>query len=59
VLATQSFSPSEEIVNTAKKYGCDAIFMSSHGRKGLSKLFVASETQKVLAHSTVPVLVLR
>jgi len=59
VIATQSFSPSEEIINTAQKYGCDVIFMSSHGRKGLSKLFVASETQKVLAHSTIPVLVLR
>lgn len=59
VVATQSFSPSEEIIETAKKFGCDVIFMSSHGRKGLSKLFVASETQKVLAHSTIPVLVLR
>lgn len=58
-IATQSFSPSEEIINTAAKYGCDAIFMSSHGRKGFSKLFVASETQKVLARTTLPVLVLR
>jgi nucleotide-binding universal stress UspA family protein len=58
-VATQSFSPSEEIINTAQKYSCDVIFMSSHGRKGLSKLFVASETQKVLAHSTIPVLVFR
>jgi len=59
VVVTQSFTPSEEIINTAQKHGCDAIFMSSHGRKGLSKLFVGSETQKVLAHSTLPVLILR
>jgi len=59
VIVTQSFSPSEEIISTAQKHECDAIFMSSHGRKGLSKLFVASETQKVLAHSTLPVLILR
>jgi nucleotide-binding universal stress UspA family protein len=56
---TQSFSPYEEIVAAAKKYGCDAIFMASHGRRGLNKLFLGSETQKVLAHTTLPVLVLR
>lgn len=54
-----SFHPYEEIINTAKKYNCDVIFMASHGRKGLSRLFVGSETQKVLAHSTIPVLVFR
>jgi nucleotide-binding universal stress UspA family protein len=59
VLVSRSFSPYEEIIATAKKFGCDVIFMASHGRKGLSKLFVGSETQKVLAHSTIPVLVFR
>lgn len=54
-----SFSPYEEIVNAAAKFGCDIIFMASHGRKGLNKLFVGSETQKVLAHSTIPVMVFR
>ncbi|MFL9926746.1 universal stress protein [Herbaspirillum lusitanum] len=54
-----SFAPDEEIVNAAKTFNCDAIFMASHGRSGLSKLFLGSKTQKVLAHSTVPVLVLR
>ncbi|MDB5775380.1 MAG: universal stress protein [Herbaspirillum sp.] len=54
-----SFSPDEEIINAAKKYRCDAIFMASHGRSGLSRLFLGSKTQKVLAHSTIPVLVLR
>jgi nucleotide-binding universal stress UspA family protein len=54
-----SFSPYEEIVQTAKDFNCDVIFMASHGRKGLNKLFVGSETQKVLAHTTIPVLVFR
>jgi nucleotide-binding universal stress UspA family protein len=58
-LIAQSFNPHEEIINTAKKFGCDIIFMASHGRKGLNNLFVGSETQKVLAHSTIPVLVFR
>jgi len=55
----QSATPYEEIVKTAEKYGCDIILMASHGRKGLNKLFLGSETQKVLAHTTLPVLVLR
>lgn len=55
----QSFTPYEEIVNAAEKWQCDVIFMASHGRKGLSKLLIGSETQKVLANSTIPVLVFR
>ncbi|MEO8407457.1 MAG: universal stress protein [Oxalobacteraceae bacterium] len=55
----QSFRPHEEIISVAINNQCDIIFMASHGRKGLSKLFVGSETQKVLAHSTIPVLVFR
>jgi nucleotide-binding universal stress UspA family protein len=56
---TLSFSPYEEIIKIARKHECDAVFMASHGRKGLNKLFLGSETQKVLAHSTIPVLVYR
>lgn len=55
----QSSHPYEEIIAAAKEFSCDVIFMASHGRKGLSALFVGSETHKVLAHSTVPVLVFR
>lgn len=53
----QSYDPYKEIVDTANKRHCDAIFMASHGRKGLSKLFLGSQTQKVLAHTNVPVTV--
>jgi nucleotide-binding universal stress UspA family protein len=52
-------SPHKEIVAAAGKYGCDAIVMASHGRTGLNKLLLGSETQKVLAHTELPVLVLR
>lgn len=55
----KSFSPYEAIIETAKHAGCDAIFMASHGRRGLSAVLLGSETQKVLTHSTIPVLVYR
>lgn len=54
-----SVSPYEEIVATAAKNHCDIILMASHGRTGLNKLFLGSETQKVLAHTHLPVMVLR
>lgn len=58
-MTVQSFSPYEAIIDTAKAKGCDVIFMSSHGRKGLSAVLLGSETQKVLTHSTIPVMVYR
>jgi nucleotide-binding universal stress UspA family protein len=58
-VVTQSYRPYEEIIKAAKEFRCDVIFMASHGRNGLESLFIGSETQKVLAHSTIPVLVLR
>jgi nucleotide-binding universal stress UspA family protein len=54
-----SFLPYEEIIRAAEEYRCDVIFIASHGRRGLSRLLAGSQTQKVLAHSRVPVLVLR
>ncbi|MET3134856.1 nucleotide-binding universal stress UspA family protein [Oxalobacteraceae bacterium GrIS 1.11] len=54
-----SLSPYEEIVAAAATHQCDIILMASHGRTGLNKLFLGSETQKVLAHTTLPVMVLR
>lgn len=49
----------DAIVKAAKKHKCDLIAMASHGRSGLSRLIIGSETQKVLGNTTVPVLVLR
>ena len=51
--------PYELIMAAADAHGCDLIFMASHGRSGVSALLLGSETQKVLAHSKIPVLVYR
>jgi nucleotide-binding universal stress UspA family protein len=51
--------PYAAIIATAKQRGCDLIVMSSHGRGGVSALVLGSETNKVLTHSDIPVLVYR
>ena len=52
-------SPAEAIVDAAKSYGCDLIVMASHGRRGVSRLLLGSQTAEVVSHSPVPVLVVR
>lgn len=49
----------EAIIAGAKRNKCDLIVMASHGRRGLKRLLLGSETQQVLTHSHTPVLVLR
>ncbi|MDI3380873.1 universal stress protein [Xenophilus aerolatus] len=49
----------ESIVAAATKHQADLIVMASHGRKGLKRVLMGSETLNVLTHSEVPVLVLR
>jgi nucleotide-binding universal stress UspA family protein len=49
----------EGIIRAARRKGCDAIFMASHGRSGVAKLMMGSVTQKVLVNSKIPVLVYR
>ena len=56
---TRSDLVAESIMAAAKKHKCDLIVMASHGRKGIKRLLLGSETQHVLTHSSVPVLVLR
>lgn len=51
--------PFEEIVKGAEKYKCDLIMMASHGRRGIEGVLLGSETQKVLTHTKVPVLVVK
>jgi nucleotide-binding universal stress UspA family protein len=58
-LTIKSDIVSDAIIATAKKHKCDLIVMASHGRKGVKRLLLGSETQQVLTHSHVPVLVLR
>jgi len=50
---------SDAVIATAKKHKADVIVMASHGRKGIKRLLLGSETQQVLTHTEVPVLVLR
>lgn len=51
--------PWEGIIRAAKKHKCDLIVMASHGRRGLAGMLIGSETQKVLTHASIPVLVCR
>ena len=54
-----SDQPWQVIISTAKSEACDLILMASHGRSGLTGLLIGSQTQKVLTHCKVPVLVCR
>lgn len=58
-LVSKSDLVAEAIMAAAKKQKCDLIVMASHGRKGFKRILLGSETQHVLTHSSVPVLVLR
>ncbi|MDP1900703.1 MAG: universal stress protein [Rubrivivax sp.] len=55
----EALHPWEAMLDHAKAQGCDLIVMASHGRRGVSALLLGSETQKVLTHGTLPVLVVR
>lgn len=56
---TTSDFPADAILKAAKKNGCDAIAMATHGRSGLARMLLGSETTKVLTHGKLPVIVLR
>jgi nucleotide-binding universal stress UspA family protein len=58
-LLVRSDDPHEAILRTARDRGCDLIIMASHGRHGVKGVLLGSETQKVLVHSAIPVLVYR
>lgn len=53
------YSVYEAIIRIAGEQHCDLIVMASHGRRGISGLLMGSETQKVLAHTSIPVLTVR
>ena len=55
----EALHPWEAIIDHAKRMECDLLVMASHGRRGVSALLLGSETQKVLTHTDVPVLVVR
>lgn len=55
----EALHPWEAIIDHAKTQGCDLIVMASHGRRGLHAILLGSETQRVLIHTTIPVLIVR
>jgi nucleotide-binding universal stress UspA family protein len=57
--AVEAVHPWEAIIDFGNEQGADLIVMASHGRRGVAALLLGSETQKVLTHSPVPVLVVR
>ena len=58
-LIVKSDLVAEAVIAAAKKHKVDLIIMASHGRRGLKRLLLGSETQHVLTHGKIPVLVLR
>jgi nucleotide-binding universal stress UspA family protein len=58
-VVVKSDSVSDALVATAKKNKVNLIVMASHGHKGIKRLLLGSETQQVLTHTTIPVLVMR
>jgi nucleotide-binding universal stress UspA family protein len=59
IVATSRAHPYEAIISVAAEQNCDLIVMASHGRSGMRAFLLGSETQKVLTHSQIPVLVVR
>ena len=59
LVQTSDASPAEAIVETAKKLDCNLIVMASHGRRGVSRLLLGSQTAEVVHSSAIPVLVVR
>lgn len=58
-LAMHGGEPWDVIVQVAREKSCDLIVMGAHGRRGLTRLLLGSETQSVLLHSSIPVLICR
>jgi len=53
------YSTYDAIIRIAREQHCDLIVMASHGRGGITSFLLGSETQKVLTHTTIPVLIVR
>ena len=55
----EALHPWEAFIEHANRTECDLLVMASHGRRGVSALLLGSETQKVLTHTKIPVLIVR
>ena len=58
-LAVTSPAPWDAIIKAAQSQKCDLVVMATHGRKGIAGVLLGSEANKVLTHSTIPVLACR
>jgi nucleotide-binding universal stress UspA family protein len=58
-LTAKAVSVADALIEAAQQNGCDLVVMASHGRSGLARVLLGSETQHVLTHSQIPVLVIR
>jgi nucleotide-binding universal stress UspA family protein len=58
-LTVEGLHPWECIIAHAQRTGCDLIVMASHGRSGVSSLLLGSDSQKVLTHTRIPLLIVR
>ena len=58
-VVVQSDAVADALLSAAKKHRCDLAVMASHGRRGLQRVLLGSETQHVLTRGNLPVLVLR
>ncbi|AZV20918.1 MULTISPECIES: universal stress protein [unclassified Mesorhizobium] len=59
VVHVEDKRPAEAILELSRALGCDLIVMASHGRRGLGKLLLGSQTAEVLSYTEIPVLVVR
>jgi nucleotide-binding universal stress UspA family protein len=50
---------SDRICDRASALHCNLIVMGSHGRRGLERALLGSDAERVVRHSTLPVLVVR
>jgi len=51
--------PSEGILDAAREQGCDAIVISTHGRRGIRRMVLGSQASDVVAEAKVPVIVVK
>ncbi len=59
LLTVEERSVTQAILDAAQTAGADLIVMGSHGAGAIERLLLGSQTQRVLAHTAIPVLVLR
>ncbi|PSJ57335.1 universal stress protein [Pseudaminobacter soli (ex Li et al. 2025)] len=59
IMHADDSTPAEAILATSESKGCDLVVMASHGRRGLNRILLGSQTLEVVTHSKVPVLVVK